>query len=756
MPGYPQTETSLFFDGIDDYVDCGNSSTLTPSDAITISVWIKTAENDKGQTILWRGDVWQNYYGIKLLEDNRIRGTLFLDETTHIFSDTTIQSNVWYHIAITYESNEDGDNFNLFLNGQLESSLASSGTITWDSNPVLIGKYPWLDPQIFSGYIRNIQIWNRALTQEEIQEKMNQILNPENEEGLVGYWPINEGEGNILHDISGNGNDGNVNGAEWYPNSLVHAVISTQDIWLDDDYDGYANQRVDGGLSSGEISSYTWTIGNDTVATGVDPVVVLPTGSQYLVLTVRGDSLETVSRDSILISVYAAKLNTNGPVYSAVSQLNENTFFASSADDKVYQFDSLGTVKWTYLTGGDIQSTVTVSDANNVFVTSSDTRLYSFNSTVIPNWDKAIGGVIVSSPTIDKNSAVLVGLTTGRLFALSYDGEIKWSFQTGDQIVASPVVSQNGNIYFGSKDKKVYALSENGDSLWTYTTLDSIVSSPALGVDHSIVIGSKDGYLYKFNENGELLWKFNTVGAIYSAPIIGENGQVFIGSASGFFYSVSDTGDLSWKYDTYSTIKSTASLSQDGSTVFVGNEDGDILALTVDGRLKWYLKTYGAISAPTLITNNHLLLAGNESGSIYIMKDLTDLWKITSDIKPEWPTYLGNNQRTGDQNTVVTGIENEEEIVSEFTLMQNFPNPFNPTTTITYSLPQESSVQIKIYNILGEIVKEFSLGIERMGIHQLDWNATDVPSGIYFYSMNAVPTNGSAEYKSVQKMVLLK
>lgn len=754
---YPQSsQTCLYFNGVNSNVNCGNSSLFTPSNDITISVWMKTLDGQRGQTVLWRGDVWQNYYGIKTTDDGQIRGTLFLDQYTHIFSQTKVQSNVWYNVTMTYDNSISQNNFKLYVNGQLESSISASGTIKWDSNPLLIGEYPWSSPFIFYGYLEDIQIWNRALSQDEIQQKMNQTLNPQNEEGLVAYWPANEGEGNVLHDLSGNGNDGIINGAEWYPNNSVQAEISAPKVWLDSNFDGYADQRISAANSIGDITSYIWTTGNDTIATGINPVIILPTGSQYLVLTVKNDS-GGVSKDSVMISVYAAKLNTSGPICSAVSQLNSNTFFISSADDKVYQFDSLGTVKWTYLTGGDIQSTVTVSDSNNIFVTSSDTRLYSFNNLGTPNWDKAMGGVIVSSPTIDKNNSIMVGLTTGRLFALSYQGNIKWNFQAEDAIVASPVIGEDGTIYFGSKDRNLYAVSSGGNLLWKYATMDSIVSSPALGADHSVIIGSKDGYLYKFNEKGGLEWKFNTAGEIYSAPIIGENGQIFIGSSSGFFYSVSNNGDFIWKYDTRSSIKSTASLSLDGSTIYVGNENGYLFALTIYGKLKWYLKSDGAISSPTLITSDNLLFAGSTDGSVYIMKANSNvISNVTSGVNLEWPTYLGNNQRTGHQKTLVTDIKNNENAIHNYSLMQNFPNPFNPTTVISFTLPQECSVKIRIYNVIGEIVKEFNMGRKETGSYQINWNASNVSSGIYFYSIEAVPTNGTNEFKSVRKMVLIK
>jgi hypothetical protein len=104
-----------------------------------------------------------------------------------------------------------------------------------------------------------------------------------------------------------------------------------------------------------------------------------------------------------------------------------------------------------------------------------------------------------------------------------------------------------------------------------------------------------------------------------------------------------------------------------------------------------------------------------------------------------------------------TGVEeeNEEELASAFVLHQNFPNPFNPQTTIRYYLPQSSNVVLSIYNVMGQKVKTLVNGPQPAGYHSVTWDGTDknsveVASGVYFYRVN---TDYSEETK---KMVLLK
>lgn len=85
-----------------------------------------------------------------------------------------------------------------------------------------------------------------------------------------------------------------------------------------------------------------------------------------------------------------------------------------------------------------------------------------------------------------------------------------------------------------------------------------------------------------------------------------------------------------------------------------------------------------------------------------------------------------------------------------FTLRQNYPNPFNPNTTISYELPRAGNVSLKITNTLGQVISTLEDGYKEAGFHQLRWNASNVPSGIYFYRLQA------GEFVETKKMVLLR
>ena len=85
----------------------------------------------------------------------------------------------------------------------------------------------------------------------------------------------------------------------------------------------------------------------------------------------------------------------------------------------------------------------------------------------------------------------------------------------------------------------------------------------------------------------------------------------------------------------------------------------------------------------------------------------------------------------------------EDPALNEFQLYRNYPNPFNPSTTISYSLPRQARIKIALYNILGNLVEILFDGEQTAGIHQLILNAKDLSSGVYFVSMVADHFNKS-------------
>jgi hypothetical protein len=106
------------------------------------------------------------------------------------------------------------------------------------------------------------------------------------------------------------------------------------------------------------------------------------------------------------------------------------------------------------------------------------------------------------------------------------------------------------------------------------------------------------------------------------------------------------------------------------------------------------------------------------------------------------------------------GLETPESMPTAFSLEANYPNPFNPSTTIAFGVPEDAAVRLSVYNMLGQEVAVLAEGNHTAGRYSVVWEAKDnagrqLSSGVYFYRMNATGVSGKT-YNAMQKMVLMK
>ncbi|MDH3252998.1 MAG: T9SS type A sorting domain-containing protein [Ignavibacteria bacterium] len=121
-------------------------------------------------------------------------------------------------------------------------------------------------------------------------------------------------------------------------------------------------------------------------------------------------------------------------------------------------------------------------------------------------------------------------------------------------------------------------------------------------------------------------------------------------------------------------------------------------------------------------------------------------------------------ERTGSGNTwifsgfladtllreTLTSVGISDELPKDFALGQNYPNPFNPVTTIRFAVPTQSHVTIVTYNILGQIVRRLVDDEMAPGIHSVRFEASDLSSGVYFYTMRA------GAFSQTRKLMVLR
>ena len=118
-----------------------------------------------------------------------------------------------------------------------------------------------------------------------------------------------------------------------------------------------------------------------------------------------------------------------------------------------------------------------------------------------------------------------------------------------------------------------------------------------------------------------------------------------------------------------------------------------------------------------------------------------------------WQVYAEDNTSSWDNGSfdlVTYAAESDSHNDISYNLNQNYPNPFNPTTTIVYSVPQRSIISLVVYNAIGQQVSVLANEEKEVGTYRINFDATGLPSGIYFYRLSA------GNFVTTKKMVLLK
>jgi hypothetical protein len=156
------TGSHLQFDGVDDYVDCGNDASLDITDAITISAWVKCHTTTYAYDRIVSKGLWGPY-------------NVFTDDTDKIYfrvgSNTTLPSsslgkNTWRYVTATYDEDAGGNNQKLYIDGVLDKSRITSGKMSVVPNDVMLGGTG--TDKWFNGSIDEVRIYNRALFEDEI------------------------------------------------------------------------------------------------------------------------------------------------------------------------------------------------------------------------------------------------------------------------------------------------------------------------------------------------------------------------------------------------------------------------------------------------------------------------------------------------------------------------------------------------------------------------------------------------------------
>jgi len=261
---------------------------------------------------------------------------------------------------------------------------------------------------------------------------------------------------------------------------------------------------------------------------------------------------------------------------------------------------------------------------------------------------------------------------------------------------------------------------------------------------------------------------------LYAVMFVDENIGWMVGSI-GAIYSSTD-GGINWALQNSGTTKSLKSVYFQNTAIgwSVGHKDDQAIILkTVNGGQSWsptlppgIKKLNSVYFADTNIgwACGSISSTPSDKGVILYTDDGGDNWEVQHiqnncvelydiDFVTSSVGWIAGSNGVILKTTTggVTGVyENEDYTLTTYIIEQNYPNPFNPITTIKYQIPQMSLVILKIYDLLGNEIETLVEEEKPAGMYEVQFNATDLPSGVYFYKLQA------GSFVETKKMILIK
>ncbi len=407
--------------------------------------------------------------------------------------------------------------------------------------------------------------------------------------------------------------------------------------------------------------------------------------------------------------------------------------------------------------------------------------------------------------TLSNANGSLIAAGSYGVYLSNSEGEV-WKAQSGISLAYSQYVSNSGVIYVGNDYKGIYVSRNNG----TYWQPSNI----GVKHDYFFGFGeSKTGRIFAAAWPSGIYYSDNTLNWSYidSGPMtnvqahnfVFKNDTVFSGTSGGILLSV-DNG-ITWSritgiYGNITKIRIAPNgdlvtvVSNDG--IYISSNDGykwKLLNTNLEGRTVYDLKfdQFGRVYAATdygIYRNDYYMITPTpqypengvrdlpskielgwkkvnfaKSYRIQLSKDslfnqivyddstIIDTSKIFPDLESMTTYYWRVKSISEKYNFPFSKVSKFTTFIpTVFVLKQNYPNPFNPGTTIEFELPFSTRVILKVFNILGQLVKTIADKRFDVGTHKYKWDAAGLASGVYILQMQA------GDFVQSKKIMLLK
>lgn len=721
---------SLSFDGVDDYVDFGSGSTFNLEN-FTMSTWFKTtwSSNQGGDWINIMGS--QDKYALLLGGIHSEGGCKlrFTVEPTpgagvygNIESQTDVSDGNWHHVAVT--RNNSTGKFKMYLDGSYvgsnedvmdgqSESIELSGALTIYA-PFQIGAWNTSGRGAYDGLIGESVIWDYELNEQQIQAYIN-IPFSGDEEGLVAYWNFNEGEGTTITDLSGNGNDGTIYGATWSTDFPLFPVSTTV-------LSGTPS-HLDGGLHTIVLSADD---GNGGIAT------------QSYTLAVSLHSLEVSGESGF--RMFSSPVS--GLIYEDL--LDELWTQGALGSDNPNSNPNI----WTF--GNEWNSVTDFSaDALNA---GKGFLMYVYADTDFDGVDDLPVTISIDGPQQQIGISVTTEPSEWNMMGNPY----------GLAVDITQMVSDND----GPFNKTVYALDlDNPGYKFHNGNIGTIDDGEIKPFEGFWIQATESGNTFQFTEQSI---KKGSVSAPSRTTTDGSNGHAVFTFSNGTYSSSTylsftpegeinlDPADADRLVPMSLVEHLTSMIYESNKSLAINNLPSDlttdltmamdVMMLTPDNNNGYATQaeqiefSWDISNLPEGIT---LGLTDNVTGqAIHLTEGVST--GISTVNKGSFETaggFMGTYPAVGESQftLMVYGITTaaiDDEILPErVTLNEAYPNPFNPSTVISFDLKDADMVSLDIFDITGRQVATLVHEYMVPGNHQVSWNPGNLSSGLYLVNL---------------------
>ena len=328
----------------------------------------------------------------------------------------------------------------------------------------------------------------------------------------------------------------------------------------------------------------------------------------------------------------------------------------------------------------------------------------------------------------DVDSKIFAGISHGPPWGVLYSNDAGNSWViTNNGLPEYPIINflvTVDTIVFAQTSDDGNFMSVDDGTNWSLVNYNFPYLDVYASIGTNLFVGGYDG-VYISTDYG-VSWNYTGLSDVNALSVSGVN--LFAGTdGSGIF--LSKNNGISWdSVNTGLTNTYVNCFAVSSTNIFVGTQDG--VFLSTNNGTNWN-------DISTGLTNKNIKELAVDTKYIFAFNLIT------------WPPEKLIWRRPLSEVIATIG-EVSNQMPKDFILYQNYPNPFNPSTKIKYSVPHLSQVQIKVFDVLGNEIQTLIKEEKPAGTYEIDWNAANLPSGVYFYQLRA------GDFIQTKKMILLR